>query len=62
MEKASKELLKEFVNSQKFTSTTDNMLIRNMEKNAFAFVVDPKRDFYGWFFILYFSKNTRANF
>ena len=35
MEKASKELLKEFVNSQQFTSTTD---IMNSMKELFSFV------------------------
>ena len=36
MEKASKELLKEFVNSQKFTSTTD---IMNSMKELFSDVL-----------------------
>ncbi|MGN0595166.1 MAG: transposase, partial [Hominimerdicola sp.] len=36
MEKASKELLKEFVNSQKFTSTTD---IMNSMKELFSDVI-----------------------
>ena len=36
MEKASKELLKEFVNNQKFTSTTD---IMNSMKELFSDVI-----------------------
>ena len=36
MEKASKELLKEFVSSQKFTSTTD---IMNIMKELFSDVI-----------------------